>query len=189
VTRATDTRSPLAVVDATIRLCILGSALILFTLVFALLDPAWSRAALALQAVALGVLTLAAPWRPPQRLAIYALSLALATVLWDPTVPPTALLTEPATALFALAVIVAVVADLLLVRQNSPRFAPLRLPVHAGMVELDAAAYFFRTDPAHLSALLLRHGARLVRSPEGSTLVALEDVLAALSDESGSVGR
>lgn len=173
-------RSPLMVVHATILLCTLGSTALLLALVFALLDPVWSRAALALQAVTLAVLGLAAPWRPPRRLAVYAVLLVGATVLWDPTLPPVDLAEDRVLQLLPLVVSVVVLADLLVIHPGAPPFRPDRIGVYAGLVDLAEAAWFFRTDPAQLHVRLVSRNARLVRAPDGSTLVALDDVLAAL---------
>lgn len=179
--------SPLAVIHTTIVVSTLASTVVLVALVFALLDPMWSRAALALQAVTLAVMGLARRWGPPRRIAIYALLLAGSTLLWDPTLPPTELPDEPVRHLLPLAVSVVVLADLLL-RRDALSFRPARVGVYAGLVDLTEAACFFRSDPAWLHGRLTARTARLVDAPDGSTLVALEDVLAVLQERGPDPG-
>jgi hypothetical protein len=179
--------SPLAVVHITIRLCTLASTALLLALVFALIEPVWSRAVLALQAVTLVVVGLAARWRPPRRVAIYALLLAGATLIWDPSLPPTQLPEEQVRHLLPLVVCAVVLADLLL-RPSAPSFTPARVGVYAGLIDLIEAAWFFRSDPARLHAQLVARNARLVAAPDGSTLVALDEVIAALREHDSNGG-
>lgn len=179
--------SPLAVIHTTIVSSTLASTVLLLALVFALLNPVWSRAALALQAVTLAVMGLAQRWGPPRRIAIYTLLLAGVTLIWDPTLPPTDVAQEHVRELLALTVSVVVFADLLL-RREALSFRPARVGVYAGLVDLDEAAAFFRSDPARLQARLIARKARIIAAPDGSTLVALDDVLAALRERGPDPG-
>lgn len=181
----THPRSPITVIHATILLCTIASTALLVALVFALLDPVWSRAALALQAVTLVVMGLARRWGPPPRIAVYALLLGMSTVLWDPTLPPTDLPEGGIRHVLPLVVSVVVLADLLLPRPDALPFRPARVGVYAGLVDLTEAAWFFRCDPALLRERL---GARLVIAPDGSILVALDDVLAVLHESGPGPG-
>lgn len=178
--------SPLAVIHTTLVSSVLASAMLLLALVFALINPVWSRAALALQGVTLGVMGLAWRWGPSRRIALYALLLAGSTMLWDPTLPPAVLPEEHVRQLLPLAVSVVVLADLLW--QGASSFSPARIGVYAGLVELTEAAAFFRSNPSRLRAKLAAWDVALVTALDGSTLVTLEAVLAALQEHSSDPG-
>jgi hypothetical protein len=173
-------RSPLAVLHVTILLCILGGATLVLSLVFALVDPVWSRAALALHGLTLIILILCARWRPPRRLGVYALLLAGTTYLWDPSLPPPHLPEGHTRGLLPLSLIVAIIADVLLLGRAGSLFAPQRMIVRAGCVDLVEAAYFFRRDPDELRGQLQRRGYPILSSDDGSELVGLDDLLATL---------
>lgn len=172
--------SPLAVIHTTIVASTSAGAVLLLALVFALLDPSWSRAVLALQAVTLAVMGLAWRWGPPRHIAIYALLLSGAAMLWDPTLPPAAVPDEPVRDLLPFVVCVVVLTDLL--QREVRSFRPARIRVYAGLVDLAEAACFFRSDPAWLYGRLTACNARLMTAPDGSTLVAVADVLAVLRE-------
>lgn len=78
--------SPLAIIHTTLVGSTLASTALLLALVFALTESVWSRAALALQAVALAVMGRARRRGPPRQIAIDAL--AGSAVVWGPTPPP-----------------------------------------------------------------------------------------------------
>ena len=119
-------------------------------------------------------------------LASGVLLLAGSTLFWAPILPPATLPEKHRPHLLPVAVSVVVLADLLW--QGAPSFRPARIGVYAGLVELTEAAAFFRSDPSRLHAKLLALDVALVPAPDGSTLVALEAVLAALHEHGPDPG-
>jgi hypothetical protein len=165
----------------------IGAALLL-SLVWTWLPSIWSRTVIMLQIVALLVAALAAHWRPSWRLVMYPILLAYITYLWDTTLPPPHLPEGELRALLPAALIVGIAGDLLLNWHTSRPFAPVRLPVQAGYVNLYEAAYFLRLAPEVVRARLARTGHTMLTSRAGEEYVALADLLAALETSHDDIG-
>lgn len=172
-------RSPLIVISMTIVLLALTGALILATVALEWLPPVWSQMALLLQGMALLVVLMAYRWRPSWRLWFYPVIIASMALLWNMTPPSSN--AEIVYAGLPLALVIGIIGDLVLSWRQSLPFTPGRISVHAGYVDFDEAAYFFRVPPDVLRLHFANKGRPVHVGHSRQEYVLLNDVLAVLA--------
>jgi hypothetical protein len=164
-------------------------AAILVTLLFELLTPFWSRTVIVLQGLAVLVALIAYRWRPSWRLLLYPLLLANMAYLWDHTLPPPNLPDGLVRLVLPLAIVAGILGDLVMYYRRALPFAPKRIPVYGGYVNLDEAAHFFRLPPDLVRVHAERSGRPIVMGRGGDEYIALDDLLLIIEAISGQPAR
>jgi hypothetical protein len=103
--------------------------------------------------------------------------LANMAYLWDQTLPPPNLPDGLVRVALPLALLVGIVGDLVVSYRRSLPFAPRRIPVYGGYVNLDEVAHFFRLPPDLVRVHAERNGRPIVVGRGGDEYIALDDVL------------